>query len=78
MATSLGKNVVFVTRPRFSVLCYVDLVWHYDHLEGWGLGDGVAAYFAFLWFVECVLSVMVCVLFLLVSLVGYGLCSIVF
>ena len=32
-----------------------------------------ACCFAFLWFVACVLSVLVCLLFLLVSLVGYVL-----
>ena len=34
-------------------------------------GEQEAGYFASLWFVVCVLSVMVCLLFLLVSLVGY-------
>ena len=34
-----------------------------------------ASYFAFLWFIAYVLSVMVCLLFLLVSLLGYDLWS---
>ena len=52
------------------MLSLVDLVQHRDHFV---LEEG-AVCCAFLWFKDCVLlSVMVCLLFLLVPLVGYVL-----
>ena len=60
----------------FSCLCHVRYLiivfsgsWHYGHL----VGDKGAGFFTFLWSVAYVLSVMVCLLFLSVSLVGYNL-----
>ena len=44
----------------------VDSVWHCDHITG----EEEAGCFAFLWFVACVLSVLVCLLLFLMSLVG--------
>ena len=49
---------------RLSGSCLV-----FDHL----VGEEGAEFFAFLWFVNCVLSVLVCFLFLFVSLGGYDL-----
>ena len=51
------------------LLCYVDPVRPCDHI----LGHEGPVCFAFLWFVPCVLSALVCLLFLLVSLLGYFL-----
>ena len=51
------------------IVCLADPVCHSDHLDG----EKRAGYFAFLWFTVCVLSVLVCLLFFLVSLVGYVL-----
>ena len=57
----------------FIVLCIVllsflmDSVWHCDHL----VGEEGAGSFDLLWFIVNVLSVNVCLLILLLSLVGY-------
>ena len=51
------------------LLCLVDHVKHCDHLDE----EGGAGCLVFLWFVACVMSVMVSVFFLLLSLVGYVL-----
>ena len=48
-------------------MCLVDRVYHCDQL----VGEDGAGYLAFLLFVACVLSAMVCLLFLLVSLLVY-------
>ena len=45
------------------LLCLLGPVWHCDRL----------GYFAFLWFVTCAQLVVVCLLFLMVSFVGYVL-----
>ena len=47
----------------------MDPVRHCNHF----VGEEGSDYFAFRWFVACLLSVMVCLLVLLVSLVGYDL-----
>ena len=52
----------------------MNLTQHCDRLVG-ETGDGC---FVFFWSVACVLSVMVCLLFLLVSLVGYDLWVLLF
>ena len=59
--------VLFVV---FLLLCLVNPVQHCDHLavQGGGVGWGPCC-FVFHWSVTCVLSVMVCLLFFLLSLV---------
>ena len=52
-------------------LCLTDPVQHYDYL----VGEEGAGCLAFLWFVVCVLSAMVCLLFLLVSMVRICDCN---
>ena len=51
----------------FLLLCFVDPVWHCDYL----IGEEAASCFASFWFVICVCCLSVCLVFLLVSLVGY-------
>ena len=55
--------------PFFAMLVSIDPVCHCGPL----FGEKGAGCFAFLWFVVCILSVMDCLLFLLMSLVGYVL-----
>ena len=59
---------LFFTFCPLQCLLLVTPVKHCDHLVG---GEG-AGCFASLWFVACVISIMVCLLFFLVSLVGYS------
>ena len=49
-----------------SFMCLVALGWHYNHL----VEEEVASFFAFLWFLACILSILVCLVLLLVSLVA--------
>ena len=70
-AELLSGFVLFIV----VLLCLVDPVQHCDH-SVWEKGSGLLCFS--LLFVGYVLSVMVCLLFLLVSLVGYSPVSILY
>ena len=55
--------ILFLVSLLVVVLCLVDPVWNFDHI----FGEERAGCITFLWFVVCILSVIVCLLVLLVS-----------
>ena len=69
---TIASIVIFISRDIFMFRCFCckkEFAIVSNHFTG---GEGVAC-FALRWFQACILSVIICLLYLLVSLVDYGL-----